>query len=89
MDNFANYRYTFGKNRLGKQSLGDFTIGNLTLCNFIYHLSIYQRYFTLCYGIKKNLFNDYYYSDLHSDICVNVLYTKKDKFPTKIAYVQN
>ena len=39
--------------------------------------------------LKKYFFNDYYYSDLHSDICVNVLYTKKDKFATRIAYVQN
>ena len=34
-------------------------------------------------------FNDYYYSEFNSDSCVKVLYTKKDKFATKIAYVQD
>ena len=29
------------------------------------------------------------YSEFKSDSCVNVLYTKKDKFATKIAYVQD
>ena len=30
-------------------------------------------------------FNDYYYSEFYSDSCVKVLYTKKDKFATKLA----
>ena len=34
-------------------------------------------------------FNDYYYSEFYSDSCVKVLYTKKDKFATKIVYVQD
>ena len=57
MDNFANYRYTLGKNRLGKQTLGNITNGNLTLLNFTWvylPCKIYQRYVTLGYGINKN-----------------------------------
>ena len=34
-------------------------------------------------------FVDFFSSELNSDICVKVLYTKKDKFVTKIAYVQD
>ena len=30
-----------------------------------------------------------YFSEFYRDICVKILYTKKDKFATKIAYVQN
>ena len=44
-------------------------------------------YFTLGYGINK--IPIYYYSEFYNDRCVKVLYTKKDKFATKIAYVQN
>ena len=38
-------------------------------------------------GINKNanLFYNYYYSEFNRDSCVKVLYTKKDKFATKIA----
>ena len=34
-------------------------------------------------------FNDYYYSEFTSHSCVKVLYMKKDKFATKIVYVQD
>ena len=34
-------------------------------------------------------FIDYYYSEFNSDSCVNVLYIKRDKFATKIAYLQD
>ena len=47
--------------------------------------------FTLGHGINKYGFflNDYYYSELNSDSCVKVLYTKKDQLGTKIAAVQD
>ena len=32
-------------------------------------------------------FKDYYFSELNSNSCVKVLYTEKNKFETKIAYV--
>ena len=38
---------------------------------------------------KCNFVNDCYFSEFTSDSCVKVLYTKKDKFATKIAYVQD
>ena len=38
--------------------------------------------------MKKNC-NDCYYSEFNSDSCIKVLYTKKDKFATQIAYVQD
>ena len=47
MDNFANFRYTLGKNRLGKQTLGNFTNGNLTLCIF---MAKYQNYHLVLKG---------------------------------------
>ena len=34
-------------------------------------------------------FNDYYYSEFKIHKCVKVLYTTKDKFLTKIEYVQD
>ena len=34
-------------------------------------------------------FGDYYCSQFNSDSCVTILYTKKGKFATKIAYVQD
>ena len=34
-------------------------------------------------------FCDYYYTEFNSDSCVKVLNTKKDKFATKIVYVQD
>ena len=33
--------------------------------------------------------NNYYYSEFDSDSCVMFLYTKKDKFVTKIGYAQD
>ena len=33
-------------------------------------------------------FNDCYFSEFNRESCIKVLYTKKEKFATKIAYVQ-
>ena len=44
MDNFANYMYTLGKNRLGKQTLGNFTNGN--------HLCFKQAQPKMCHSRK-------------------------------------
>ena len=39
---------------------------------------------------KMTIFlKDYYYSEFNSYSCGKVLYTKKDQFSTKIAYVQD
>ena len=93
MDNFASYRYTLGKNRLGKQTMGNFTNGNLTLCNLTWvYSTLYwlKVFYPWLWNLKKCQFlNDFYCSEFNSDSCVEVLYTKKDKFGTKIAYVQD
>ena len=83
---------------LGKLTLGNFINGNITLgkCTLeylprinlpkvFYPLPIFDE-FSLCYGI--NFFYYGLYSEFNIDSCGKVLYTKKDKFASKIAYVQ-
>ena len=50
-------------------------------------ISMYK--FTPLVMILPPFFNDYYCSQFKSYSCVKVLYTKKGKFVTKIAYIQD
>ena len=89
MVKFAYNRYTLGKIRLGKQTLGNFTSGNLSLGNFsLVYLPdiILPKIFLALVMVYKKY--DCYYSELNSNSCVKVLYTKKTNSQQK-AYIQD
>ena len=43
----------------------------------------------MVFTVMPIFLNGYYYSEFNSDSCVKALYTKTNKFATKIAYVQD
>ena len=52
-------------------------------------MNLTNVFYPMVFTKMQMFFNAYYYSEFNSDSCVKVLYTKTDKFATKIAYVQD